>query len=424
MSTSELHRFKAECISGGSIVAVRSAEEALLMQEMGAVGVAPDEIEKMTDQDIASILSAISIHFVVPGEHRDRCDQIYRDIYDSGGPGYLLLSSLKDADPEARYPQLIIIDYAEEVSAAVEKGASIIVCRDANAIQEVQHYLSETGNILPCYCEVYSEYEAEQAMKKGAQGTVMEFLPTKEEMQSVLKNVFQPSNRPSNYNEILIGIIALQGEYLFHEQEAQSWIDKLHIAGRVILVRNPEEMNGLDAVVLVGGWSNLQSRLFAMSGIDEKLKQMKEDGKPILAICAGMILAGMRPGIECDNRNLLELIDVQIDNNQLSGSYDVHILPTGEKVLKTFSDGPIALDLGPNVQPIAQLEDGRVVGAKEDNVFIFSYHVGKSVHLNFLQYCIERKWASLHEDGKSVFNKHQTFNYGKEGRKQLLKVTY
>src|SRR2546430_627745 len=81
-----------------------------------------------------------------------------------------------------------------------------------------------------------------------------------------------------------VGVIALQGAVRLH-------VDVLRDLGaHPVEVRTPEQLSGVDALVLPGGESTTMSKLLDSSGLREPVAAMLADGAPALGTCAGMIL--------------------------------------------------------------------------------------------------------------------------------------
>ena len=82
-----------------------------------------------------------------------------------------------------------------------------------------------------------------------------------------------------------IGILALQGAFLEHEQRLQQ------LGADCFEIRQLKDLEqGLDGLVLPGGESTVQRKLLQNLGLLEPLKEQIENGLPVLATCAGLIL--------------------------------------------------------------------------------------------------------------------------------------
>lgn len=82
-----------------------------------------------------------------------------------------------------------------------------------------------------------------------------------------------------------VGVLALQGGFSSHLQA-------LREAGfEACEVRTAEELAAVQGMVLPGGESTAQLRLLKRHGLWEALAEFAAAGRPILATCAGLILA-------------------------------------------------------------------------------------------------------------------------------------
>jgi glutamine amidotransferase PdxT len=75
-------------------------------------------------------------------------------------------------------------------------------------------------------------------------------------------------------------------------------------------VRHATDLAAVQALVLVGGWSNVQSQLLQSTRLDEAIRVFHRSGGYVLGLCAGMILSRTRDGTCCENRVKLGLLDV------------------------------------------------------------------------------------------------------------------
>lgn len=83
---------------------------------------------------------------------------------------------------------------------------------------------------------------------------------------------------------MLVGILALQGDVREHCVALTS----LGCATR--LIKQPSEVEGIDALVLPGGESTTMSLLLDLTGLREPLSEWTRNGRPTLGTCAGLVL--------------------------------------------------------------------------------------------------------------------------------------
>lgn len=86
----------------------------------------------------------------------------------------------------------------------------------------------------------------------------------------------------------MIGILALQGDFSAHERSLQS-------AGfSTKLVKYPEDLRGLDGLVLPGGESTTMIHHLKARNLWEPLNRQVQSGLKVFATCAGAILAASK----------------------------------------------------------------------------------------------------------------------------------
>ena len=82
----------------------------------------------------------------------------------------------------------------------------------------------------------------------------------------------------------VVGILALQGAFAAHADHLAS------LGSSVVEVRRPDQLVGIDGIVLPGGESTAMSNLLKSSGLADVLGSRLRSGLPVFGTCAGMIL--------------------------------------------------------------------------------------------------------------------------------------
>ena len=75
------------------------------------------------------------------------------------------------------------------------------------------------------------------------------------------------------------------------------------LGAEVVEVRKPEQLDGLDGLVIPGGESTAIGRLIRLYGLEEAIRRF---AAPVFGTCAGMILL---------DRNHLGLVDLEVERN-------------------------------------------------------------------------------------------------------------
>src|SRR4029450_6351649 len=81
-----------------------------------------------------------------------------------------------------------------------------------------------------------------------------------------------------------IGVLAVQGDFEAHRRMLSG------LGAEAAEVRTPDELEGLDGLVIPGGESTTISMGMERDGLDEAIRSRHEAGLPILGSCAGMIV--------------------------------------------------------------------------------------------------------------------------------------
>jgi 5'-phosphate synthase pdxT subunit len=157
-----------------------------------------------------------------------------------------------------------------------------------------------------------------------------------------------------------IGVLALQGAFREH-------VRALRRAGAdVVEVRLPEQLDGLDGLVIPGGESTTMTKLAALYGLDEALRAF---GRPVFGTCAGMILV---------DRAHLGLADIEVDRNAYgrqvaSFEADLELDGDPQPFRGVFIRAPRVRDVGADVEVLAEL-DGEPVLLRDGMVLAAAFH--------------------------------------------------
>ncbi|MDX6486866.1 MAG: pyridoxal 5-phosphate synthase pdxT subunit [Gaiellaceae bacterium] len=138
------------------------------------------------------------------------------------------------------------------------------------------------------------------------------------------------------------------------------------LGAEAVEVRLPEQLEGLDGLIVPGGESTAMTRLMRLYGLDEALKQF---AAPIFGTCAGMILL---------DRDHLDLADIRVQRNAFgrqvkSFEADLDLGHGGEPVRAVFIRAPWISEAGPGVEVLAEV-DGHPVLARDGRILVAAFH--------------------------------------------------
>src|SRR5438876_5891447 len=138
------------------------------------------------------------------------------------------------------------------------------------------------------------------------------------------------------------------------------------LGANAVEVRKPEQLQGLDGLVIPGGESTTFMRLMRLYGLDEAVRGF---AGPVLGTCAGMIVL---------DRRHLGAVDIEVDRNAYGrqvASFEADLALAGDaKPLRgVFIRAPRVREVGPEIEVLAEL-DGESVLLREGRVIVASFH--------------------------------------------------
>lgn len=113
-----------------------------------------------------------------------------------------------------------------------------------------------------------------------------------------------------------IGVLALQGAFAAHQHVLA------HLGCTTRQVREPADIDGLDALLLPGGESTTMSKLLLTSGLSETIGAGIAEGLPVFGTCAGMILLAREVEDGRDDQTSFKALDIAVRRNAYGRQVD------------------------------------------------------------------------------------------------------
>lgn len=161
----------------------------------------------------------------------------------------------------------------------------------------------------------------------------------------------------------LVGILALQGDFEAHTRILTS------LGARPREVRVPEDLEGLDALIIPGGESTVMTLGIEREGLAEPLRDLARRA-PVLGTCAGMIML---------DRDHLGVLDITASRNafgrqlhSFESEVELEGVPGGP-VHAVFIRAPWVADHGPGVEVLGRVEE-HPVAVRQGRVLAVSFH--------------------------------------------------
>src|SRR5260221_12907593 len=128
----------------------------------------------------------------------------------------------------------------------------------------------------------------------------------------------------------VIGILAIQGDFDAHRKRLEE------VGAKTVLVRKPEQLDSLDAIVIPGGESSTILKFLERDGFLEKLGEFVRV-KPSFGTCAGAIL--LAKNVENPPQKSLAAMDITVRRNAYGRQLESHI----HEAQTTLGGGPLEM---------------------------------------------------------------------------------
>ena len=163
---------------------------------------------------------------------------------------------------------------------------------------------------------------------------------------------------------MLIGVLGLQGDFEAHARV----LAELGAATRI--VRTPDDLDGVDGLVIPGGESTTMSHGIEREGLAEPLRDLVRSGTPVLGTCAGLIML---------DREHLGLLDLTARRNAFgrqvaSFEADLELAGVGDGPIRAvFIRAPWVEEAAEDLEVLAEV-DGHPVAVSKDNILAVAFH--------------------------------------------------
>jgi 5'-phosphate synthase pdxT subunit len=204
---------------------------------------------------------------------------------------------------------------------------------------------------------------------------------------------------PRNAERLVLGVLAVQGDFAEHAAMLRRAARDQQRELTVREVRTPRDLAGLDGLIVPGGESTTIGKLLVAYGLEEPIRAAAQAGLPVWGTCAGMILLAREiVGGEPDGR--IGLMDLTVQRNAFgrqidSFETDLEFAGLDRPIHAVFIRAPLVERLGPEVEALATLPDGRVVAARQGHLLATAFHPELTndtrVHGWFVEQCAARR---------------------------------
>ena len=155
-----------------------------------------------------------------------------------------------------------------------------------------------------------------------------------------------------------VGVLALQGGFAAHARALA------RVGAAPVLLRKPADLEGVAALVLPGGESTAMLHGIARDGLEAPLRDFLQSGRPVLATCAGLILAAHT--VTNPPQRSFAVLDVDVERNAYGTQLDSFATTVDQgsafpNLPTIFIRAPKITRIGPDVAVLARVDNDPVL---------------------------------------------------------------
>jgi 5'-phosphate synthase pdxT subunit len=198
---------------------------------------------------------------------------------------------------------------------------------------------------------------------------------------------------------VIAGVLAIQGDFEAHAKVLEA------LGAQAREVRTPEDLDGIDALVIPGGESTTMSKLAVEFGLLEPIRKRIAEGMPAYGSCAGMIMLATEVLDGRADQQTFGGIDMTVRRNafgrqvdSFEGSVSLDGV-AGEPFHAVFIRAPWVERAGPAVSVIARIDSGpaagRIVAVRQRHLLATAFHPELTGDLRVHRLFVEMTRAAL-----------------------------
>jgi len=206
-------------------------------------------------------------------------------------------------------------------------------------------------------------------------------------------------NKRTENPKLLIGILALQGDFLEHENILRS------LGMQTLQVKLPSHLDGIHGLIIPGGESTAMARLIDEFKLRKSLMHKIQKGLPVWGTCAGMILLAKK--LRENKPQPLGIMNITVARNDFgrqvdSFETDLNIPALGSVPFHAvFIRAPKVIKTGNDVKILARLPDTTIVAIQQGSMLGTSFHPELTADTRFHEYFINQ-CGPYHPQGGST----------------------
>ena len=194
--------------------------------------------------------------------------------------------------------------------------------------------------------------------------------------------------------KISIGVIGIQGAVSEHIASMEKALREANILGNVFVIKNKQELDGIDGLVFPGGESTTISRILYRSGLHDAIsKRIRDNSLPIMGTCAGCVILASEMTDDTKDVKLLSAMDMHVKRNAFgrqreSFEKNIDVKGFSEPYNAVFIRAPVIKKVWGNCEILAEV-DKKIVMARQGNLLALSFHPELTDDLRIHKYFLD-----------------------------------
>jgi 5'-phosphate synthase pdxT subunit len=170
-----------------------------------------------------------------------------------------------------------------------------------------------------------------------------------------------------------VGVLGIQGDIQEHLRIVEN------LGHRAIWIKNPEQLDSIQALIMPGGESTTMIRLMKVFSLWDRVKNKVHSGMPVFATCAGMVI--LSESIEnYPHQETMGLLPVRIERNGYGRQVDsfeteieIPYIENDRQLLAVFIRAPRIIGTHGSVDILATYKNDPVL-VEYKNILAASFH--------------------------------------------------